>query len=458
MNSPLSPSRHTPSLRIRFILAILIWVVLGIGGIWFSATRLFERHVEQLYHEELEVHLRELVRLTRIGSDGQPELSRPLSDPRYEVPLSGFYWQVTAPGKRLLKSDSLTRGALDEEVAHSPAIVHKVEQGPTGPAITYGLIRLAANGAPIHFLISTDQSELDRLIEEFTRELSVWLGALAALLLLTGVIVIQFTLRPLDALGQSISRLRRGESERLEGGYPSEIAPLVADLNEYVRQNTAMVSRSRVQAGNLAHSLRTPLAVIMDEAERLSEGAHPQDSSRVLLDQAHMMEQQIEYQLARARSAAGAKIVGSTSRLPELLLPILAAMRRLHPGVVFELFDDGRKGKVLPADPVDVSELLSILLDNAGKWAASKVTITLQSSGDGALEIAIQDDGPGMTEEQIARAFEIGERFDPEKEGSGLGLAIAGDLAQAMGAEIVLRAGSAGLRAIVRFREHAFRT
>lgn len=452
------PRRSTPSLRFRFVAAILVWVTLGIGGIWYSATRLFERHVEQLYHEELEVHVRELVRLTRIGRDGQPELSRPLSDPRYEVPLSGFYWQVTAPGKRMLKSESLTRGTLDEEVAHSPAIVHKVEQGPTGPAITYGLIRPGPDGAPIHFLISTDQAELDRLIDAFTRELTVWLGGLAALLLLTGMVVIHFTLRPLNALGQAISRLRRGESERLEGRYPSEIAPLVADLNEYVGQNAEMVSRSRVQAGNLAHSLRTPLAVIMDEAERLSEGADPRDSSRTLLDQAQMMEQQIDYQLARARSAAGAKLAGSTSRLPELLVPILAAMRRLHPGVAFELSDPGRDGTVLPVDPVDLSELLSILLDNAGKWAASRVTTALRSSSDGALEIVIQDDGPGMTEDQIAGAFQIGKRFDPEKAGSGLGLAIAQDLAREMGAQIALRAVTSGLRASVRFREQVFQS
>lgn len=452
MSARETPGRNTPSLRVRFVSAILISVALGIGGIWFSATRLFERHVEQLYHEELAVHLRELVRLTHIGSDGQPVLSRPLSDPRYEVPLSGFYWQVTAPGRGPLKSESLTRGTLDEEVAHSPSIVHKVEQGPTGPAITYGLIRPRPDGAPIHFLISTDQAELDRLIEAFTQELSVWLGGLAALLLLAGMVVIHFTLQPLDALGQAISRLRSGESEGLEGRYPSEIAPLVADLNEYIGQNAEMVARSRVQAGNLAHALRTPLAVITDEAERLSEGADPRDSSRVLLDQARMMERHVDYQLARVRSAAGAKLAGSTSRLPELLSPILAAMRRLHPGVVFELANDGCEGKVLQVDPVDLSELLSILLDNAGKWAFSQVMTTLRCSGDGAVEIAIQDDGPGMTQDQIAGAVEIGQRFDLEKAGSGLGLAIAKDLARDMEAEIHLSAASRGLRANVRFR------
>ncbi len=447
---------NTPSLRVRFVAAILIWVALGIGGIWFSATRLFERHVEQLYHEELEVHLRELVRLTRIGSDGKPELTRPLSDPRYEVPLSGFYWQVTAPGQRTLKSDSLTRGPLDEEVAHSPSIVHRVEQGPTGPAITYGLIRRGPGGTPIHFVISTDQAELDRLINEFTRELTAWLAAFAALLVVTGIGIIHFGLRPLDKLGRAIAELRGGQSDRLEGTYPSEIAPLVLDLNAYVQQNSEMIARARIQAGNLAHSLRTPLAVIVDEAERVAEGAEPRSSACILLDQAHMMEQQIDYQLARARSAAGAKLGGPGSQLPELLTPILAAMRRLHPEIMFELVNEERIEGTLPVDPVNLSELLSILLDNAGKWAASRVTSVLRSGQEGTLEIAIRDDGQGMTENQIACAFEIGKRFDVRKAGSGLGLAIAKDLAAEMGAEISLHVEHPGLEATVRFSGHAF--
>ncbi|MGD9811874.1 MAG: sensor histidine kinase, partial [Sphingobium sp.] len=115
-------ARISGSLRFRFLLAIMLWVILGIGAIWLSATSVFEAHVVQSYHEELDVHVRELGRLTRIGKDGQPELTRPLSDPRYEEPLSGFYWQITSPGKRSLRSESLTRGALNEDVAHSPQI------------------------------------------------------------------------------------------------------------------------------------------------------------------------------------------------------------------------------------------------------------------------------------------------------------------------------------------------
>lgn len=317
------------SLRLRFLLAVSLWVLLGIAAIWFSAVGIFSRHVEQSYHEELEVHVRELGGLTEIAPDGAIILTRPLSDPRYAEPLSGFYWQVTAEGRAPLRSASMTRGSLDETIAHSPEILHRVESGPTGPAITYGFTRKGPAGEDIHFVIATDQRELDRLIGSFTRDLTVWLAVLATLLLATGFAITSFGLKPLDRLAQAFAGLRHGDAEELEGHYPAEIAPLAADLNAYIRQNEAMVTRARVQAGNLAHSLRTPLAIITDEAERLAERVESLSTGKVLLDQAGAMEQQIEYQLARARSAVGKKPSGRGTRVPDIALPILRPSGRI---------------------------------------------------------------------------------------------------------------------------------
>lgn len=181
--------------------------------------------------------MRELGRLTTIGPDGRIPLTRPLSDPRYEEPLSGFYWQVTADGHAPLKSGSMTRGGLDEDIAHSPEILHTLDNGPTGPAITYGFTRAGPAGEDIHFVIATDQRELEQLIGSFTRDLTLGLVGLGALLLATGVAIIGFGLHPLDQLSRAIARLRKGEVVELEGRYPMEIAPLAADLNAYVRQN-----------------------------------------------------------------------------------------------------------------------------------------------------------------------------------------------------------------------------
>jgi signal transduction histidine kinase len=344
----------------------------------------------------------------------------------------------------------MTRGSLDESIAHSPEILHRLDSGPTGPAITYGYTRKGPAGEDIHFVIATDQSVLDRQIGSFTRDLTAWLAALAVLLLATGFAIISFGLKPLDRLSLAFARLRRGEAEELEGQYPTEIAPLAADLNAYIHHNEAMVARARVQAGNLAHSLRTPLAIITDEAERLAERNDSRAAGAVLLEQASAMEQQIEYQLARARSSAGSKPSARGVVLPAAVLPILRAMERLHPQKTFTLKLDACEDRSLPLDPVDYAEVLSILLDNAGKWARREVTLTLACLPNGASKVTISDDGPGIPEGQIERAFEVGTRFDPAVAGSGLGLAIARDLCEAMGVELILENGSSGLVATLR--------
>ncbi|MFC3099048.1 sensor histidine kinase [Alteraurantiacibacter palmitatis] len=436
------------SLRLRFMLAIGLWVMIGILGIWFTATQVFTRHIEQAYHEELEVHVRELARLTELDENGAPYLVRPLSDPRYEEPLSGFYWEVAVRGHPPLKSESMIRGELDQRVAHSPQIVHRIESGPTGPAITYGMIEPGPAGELVHIVIATDQRELDEDITAFTRELSVWLGTLALLLMATGLALVLFGLKPLDRLAAAINAVRGGKARVLAGTYPSEIAPLVNDLNAYIDQTGQLVDRARVQAGNLAHSLRTPLAVITDEAERMAEEPASRISAQVLLDQTQRMQQQIDYQLARARLVAAPRLPGERAELPQVLLPVLRAMERLHPDKRFSLrgFDDPVE---LPADPVNLTELLSILLDNAGKWAERDVTVTLHREAD-SVTLAISDDGPGLTEEQMTQAFAIGSRFDPAKPGSGLGLAMARDLAAALDADLALERRETGLAAVIR--------
>ena len=213
-----------------------------------------------------------------------------------------------------------------------------------------------------------------------------------------------------------------------------------------------------MQAGNLAHSLRTPLAIITDEAERLAMRDDCRNAGKVLLDQAGAMEQQIEYQLARTRSGAGRKPSGRGLVLPDVVLPILRAMERLHPDKRFVLDTSDCTGVALPLDPVDYAEVLSILLDNAGKWARREVLVSFAAGGAGGSAVTITDDGPGIPEAMIEQAFEVGTRFDADTAGSGLGLAIARDLCEAMGVELTLTNGAPGLVATlhhnVRFRQN----
>lgn len=173
-------------------------------------------------------------------------------------------------------------------------------------------------------------------------------------------------------------------------------------------------------------------------------------SGAALLTQARAIEQQIEYQLARARSAVGQKYAGRGVEIPDVGLPILRAMRRLHPDKQFTREANDCEGVILPINAVDFAEVLAILLDNAGKWARTNVALTFSCDASGGCTTRIVDDGPGIPEALLKEAFEVGSRFDPEMAGTGLGLAIAKDLCGAIGADLNLSNGVTGLIAELR--------
>lgn len=429
----------TLSLRTRLFIAVLAWTLLGTGAIWLAATRIYATHVEEHFNAELAVHIEELSRLTRLGASGQPELVRPLSDPRYEVPNSGFYWQISIDGRPPLGSASLAGQQLDPAIAHSQSVQHTDAAGPTGPAIAYGLVRREAGGEELHFVIATDHAELDRLVERFTRDLTVWFALLAAGLLAAGVAMAGITLRPLAGLRHELVRLRRGEADVLEGAFPAEVEPLVSELNAFIRNNAEKIAAARVEAGNLAHSLRTPLAVITDEAERSARDGLRPGAAQVLLEQAQTMQLQIDYHLARARARGGAGLPGATTVLSSLVEPVIQAFQRLYPEKVLTLSSNLEGDHVVLGDRVDLLEVMSVLLDNAAKWAARQVIVGLEYADD-RLAITVTDDGPGMHESEIEAAFGIGVRFDPDKPGSGLGLAIARTICNDLGADLTLAA------------------
>lgn len=442
------------SLRLRLLLAVLVWVDLGIGAIWYSATLVFARHVEQQYHEELAVHLQELTGLVTYSPTGMPRLVRPLSDPRYAIALSGFYWQVSVDGEAPVRSPSLRGRHLDERIAHAPAILHHVEAGPTGPAITYGILRRAPNGREVHYVIATDMRFLEAAVAGFRRDLTIWLIALAAGLVATGWAVVVFAFRPLDRLAQAVGRLHAGDLRAFQRPFPDEIEPMARDLNAYIEHNSAVVERARVEASNLAHGLRTPLAVITDEAELLAMTPGGEGHAEVLLEQSRRMSRQIEYRLARARAAG--RLPGNVSPVSTVLPSVLRAMQRIHPDKRFEQVIRGEV--ILPIDPVDLTEILSNLLDNAGKWAKRDIVVECRSLPRPGF--CITDDGPGLNHQQIAQAGTLGVRFDPEKSHAGLGLAIARDVASEYGATLAFskRAdGLPGLRVELSWLDHGAR-
>jgi signal transduction histidine kinase len=433
------------SLRTRFALAMLVWVTAGLLIVGLSASALFRHHVEGVFHTELQEHLNELIGLSVTDADGRPHLTRPLSDPRFGTSGSGYYWQIGGNGGPLLRSASLGTASLDDTLAHTATITHVAAPGPNGPAMVYGATRPTAGGYE-HFLVATDIRHLDDAVAAFRRDLLVWLGGLALALLIGAVLALRIATQPLDRLAAAIAAVRAGTARRMGGRWPAEIAPLATDLDRLLDSREAMIAAARIESGNLAHGLRTSLAVLTDEAESLAD----QPAGATLLAECRRIARQLDWHLARARSAAGEGAVRET-RLPEALDPLLTAMTRLHRGISFT-------GEGVPVsvamDPEPFAEILSNLLDNAGKWASTAVEVKWHSGVDG-VRLCVIDDGPGIPPDAVGRLFTPGVRLDEQVTGHGLGLAIARDLASHAEATLDLAArddGRPGTMAVLMLR------
>jgi len=433
---------HNPrvtGLRVRFALAMLLWVAAGLLLVGVSASALFRRHVERTFHAELQEHLIELVGLVDANKAGQPHLTRPLSDPRYGTAGSGYYWQVNRNAAPLLRSPSLAGRRLEDRAARADGITHIRAAGPSGQAMIYGTTQSHRDPArELTFLIATDVRHLDRLVADFRRDLLMWLSALAGLLVAGALLALRYATRPLDALASAIARVRDGTERRMGQPWPAELAPLTADLDRLLDNREAMVTAARIEAGNLAHALRTSLAILTDEAENLAD----QPAGTTLLAECRRMARQLDWHLARARAAAGQGVIIETP-LPGALMPLIMAMQRLHAarGICFAV--DGAPAR-LAIDPEAFAEILSNLLDNAGKWARSSVEVRWRETGDKVV-IEVTDDGPGIPAGQVERLWAPGARLDEQTPGHGLGLAIARDLVTAAKGDLQLSARADGL-------------
>ncbi len=441
------------SLRARLLVGVILTTVTGIAIAGLSISALFRAHVTELVNAELIGHLDELERLLTRTADGHVALAQRLSDPRFAQPRAGYYWQVSGHDGVVLHSDSLgsqqhlpppARGA-DQQ------LIRSIAPGPTGePMIAYGRPwETSASGYVLQ--IGADQRIVDDVLTHFNRALILSLGTLAMALIGAGALQAWFGLRPMRRLRDALGDVRAGKAETLPGDFPSEVRPLVDDLNALIDANTQMVRRARTQAGNLAHGLKTPLAVLTDEARRLLARGDTEGAA-VLTQQTGRMQRQIDFQLARARAAANAGLPGVVTPVEPAFASIAAAMRRLYADRALMITHSAETGLVAAVDPNDLDEMVANLVDNACKWARGAVSIkAARQASTGQLLVTIVDDGPGIPPDALSRAFAPGERLDEAKPGSGLGLAIVRDLATLHGGSVELsNGGNGGLHADLR--------
>ncbi|MGB3277537.1 MAG: sensor histidine kinase [Castellaniella sp.] len=441
-------ARH-PSLRLRLLAVTLAWTLLSVALAGWGIQRLFRQHIQAQLQSELDIHLNHLTAALQVDEQGQVSLSTLPTDPRFSHPFSGLYWQISVPSAgtrfaQLLRSRSLWDAHLTDmvgglEPGHDVATQ---APGPGGKPLRMRLREVHPAEGPIDTLVlavAADEALWAEPVSRFDRMLAVALGILALGMTAAAWMQVGFGLRPLARLRERLAALRSGRADRIEGEFPMEVQPLVEDFNLVLGRNAEGLERARMQAGNLAHALKTPLAVMVNAAQ-----AGDPDLPRLVTEQVEAARRQVDYHLARARAAAAVRVTGLRSPILPLLQGLVRVMERVHAerGLVYDL-SQVAEDLAFRGEAQDFQEMLGNVLDNAGKWAHRQVRVTAHSK-DGELEIWVEDDGPGLSPERAERVFERGQRADERTPGSGLGLGIVRDLADLYGGWARIEAGALG--------------
>ncbi|MCB1527218.1 MAG: HAMP domain-containing histidine kinase [Hyphomicrobiaceae bacterium] len=451
------------TLKGRLISAAAVWIVIGMIAAGILLSSIFRTHVTAQFYDELYVHLDELQRLAEVDASGV-RLQRQLSDPRYDVPRSGYYWEIQRQGNALVRSASLQGPLLKTPTDRAEDVgIHRHQiEGPTGRLLVVERAHWTSpSDAPVRYLIGTDERHLDDVFHSFDRTLLQALGALALLLVAASAFLISLALRPLNELKGALAEVRAGNKSRMEGNFPSEVQPLVDELNALFSSTTDLIQRARAQAGNIAHGLKTSLAVLTDEAHRLRSQGRDK-AADLILAQCSRMQSHVDYQIARARAVALRDAPGTLAYVSKAAGDIVSALRRLHAARGLQISNDMPDDVMVSTDAQDLNEMLANLVDNACKHATSKVRLSLVNANRAdMIVLRVDDDGPGLPPEAFDVVFRIGERWDSQKPGSGLGLTIVRDLARLYGGDVRLdRSDLGGLRADLTLPAvvHNFRT
>jgi signal transduction histidine kinase len=418
--------------RARLIIGAALWISIGLGVSGFILRDIFRSVVARQFDNDLLDHATELASLVDVDPQLKPIVHRDVSDPRFLPERSGLYWQVQFQSGASLRSPSLVN-ALDlplGPISESEPI--KVD-GPTGPMrLVRKYTHLMHIKEPVNISVGVDERLIDEEMKQIQLSLATSLGILALGLFGAAYAQIAFGLRPLSHIRQAVDAVRSGNVKQLPNDLPAEVQPLVTELNGMIAANLGMVERARIQAGNFAHALKLPLAILVSEASELEERGHA-EAARVLLEQCSRINLQIDYLTARARASAPQN-AGTPSTLGPVIQNVIGAYSRLtQPKRTFEI--TGPADIVVTCDPHDLTEIIGNLIDNAGKWSRERVVISILDQGHIA-KIMIEDDGPGIPVEHRESVFTIGTRLDQNMPGSGLGLAIARDLATLYGGRL----------------------
>ncbi len=433
--------------------AAALSALLTLAFIGFLIANLFERQVESRLRENLSQQLDQLAAHLIVKDDNTPALDSDLSDPRYERPLSGLYWEVDEEGKPPLRSRSMWDQTFDLSENHAVTNFALTPiNGPKGIELV-GMSRAVTKrdktDVKHHYLltVSQDTRVLAADHADLVRTLATALGLAFLAIVAAAAAQIYYGLKPLEAMRRDIERVRSGVSDHVEtSGVPTEVMPLAEEINATLAMQRRNLERARRQAGDLAHGLKTPIAALAGQADLLARGGHG-ENAEAMRGHLRIMHRHVERELAKARAQGDGASIGSGVLPLVEFRSIIETLKKLPQASEISYQVIGPENISLSMNAEDFAEVMGNLIDNARKWARSSVVSRVVVDGTHA-SVSVEDDGPGISGDQQTHVLSRGVRLDEKVQGSGLGLSIVEALLENYGSKLELgRSESGGLLA-----------
>jgi len=417
-----------------------------VGGAVLSNA--FRMAAQNSFDAALQTDMDGLIAAAEADPNGGVMLAGRFLNHNFDRVYSGLYYQIRAG----TSGGQISRSLFDKEI-------EPVNQTRTG-ALTWGSavgpenqqLRVVSrrvdltpdnrSDAEYTFMVAGDMAAVERQTQEFNTTL-FWSFTLLGLGLIAAILVqVKVGLLPLRQVSKGLAKIRDGEARRLDGKFPTEIAPLVTELNSLIQHSEEVVGRARTHVSNLAHFLKTPLAVLAAEAEA-QEGTAAAPLADMVKRQVFSMRRQVDHYLTRARAAGSLDVLGNRTQVSAVLDDLSRVIARIHAvrGIVIDAECDDRL--YFRGERQDLEEMLGNLIDNGCKWARSRVRVRCEKAG-GRLVLTVEDDGPGLSAQQRSQVGERGERLDESVPGTGLGLAIVRDISKLYGGFFTLDESSLG--------------
>ncbi|MCD7059506.1 sensor histidine kinase [Pelagibacterium xiamenense] len=420
------------------------WLIVALVATAFLLSELYSQALDRDLNETLEFHIATLVgRTLEARSPGSDTIA--IADPRFSRPTSGWYWQIRDENGGIVNfSASLVGTVLPDldtpyNAANTRSGVIEDANGQRLRAVER-LVTLADIGR-LSIMVAGNLTDLNERTEAFRGQAIVVLGVVGLILAAMSAMIARFALRPIERLREAVEAVREGDAPTVAGDFPQEIAPLAEEVNELLRSNTQIIERARSQVGNLAHGLKTPLAVLRNEAETDKSAL----GQTVMVETTNMSKIVATY-LDRARLSARTSVVGKRADTAMVLNRLGRVMAKLHKGHDVEVAID-EDTPWFRGDEGDLEEMVGNLLDNACKWARSAIRLgaaEIVREGNRQVHVVVEDNGPGLSPQEAEKVLRRGVRLDEKTPGSGLGLDIVKELVDVYGGDLTMTGSEMG--------------